>query len=142
MQATPVLFLALLLPIVSAAAQDNSMQRDVLAKEREELDSLKTGDYSRFATLLADDAVFVDARGAASKDVVVNNTKEFRLQDYTIENPRFVTVSKDSVMLTYKITETGISHGHSFRATVYVSAFWAKRNGNWQCLFSQETAAH
>lgn len=139
------LFAALTLVLAlafAALAQDGPLAREVLAKERQELDTLKSGDYDQFASLLADDAMFVDAHGPATKEVVVSNTKEFRLQDYTIENPKFVRVSKDSLMLIYKITESGISHGHSFSATVYASALWAKRNGKWLCLFSQETAAH
>ncbi len=138
-------FAALTLVLASACAvlaQDDSLAREVLAKERQELDCLKSGDYDQFASLLADDAVFVDAHGSAFKETVVNNTREFRLQDYTIENPQFVRVSKDSFMLTYKITESGVSHGHVFSTTVYVSALWAKRDGKWRCLFSQETAAH
>lgn len=126
----------------TAFAQDDPLAREVLAKERQELDTLKSGDYDQFASLLADDAVFVDVHGPATKEVVVSNTKEFRLQDYTIENPKSVRVSKDSLMLTYKITESGVSHGHSFSTIVYVSALWSKRRGKWLCLFSQETAAH
>lgn len=134
--------LALFLAAAFSAAAQDILHREVLAKERDELDSLKAGDYSHFAALLAEDTLFVDASGAASKDVVVSNTKEFRLQDYSIHNPQFVIVSNDSAILTYEITETGVSHGHSFSTGIYVSALWAKRDGKWLCLFSQETAAH
>jgi len=125
----------------AALAQDEALQRQIMAKERQELDCLKTGDYAQFAGLLAEDAVFVDAHGSANKDAVVRNTKDFRLQEYTIEDPAFVRISKDSALMTYKITETGVSHGRAFSATVYVSALWAKRNGKWLCLFSQESAS-
>lgn len=126
----------------AVSAQDDPLQRQILAKERQELERLKTGDYAQFGSLLADDAVFVDAQGAAKKSTVIEHTFGCRLQDYTIQDPKFVRVSGNSGLLSYTITETGTSHGRPFSIKVYVSALWAKRNGKWLCLFSQETAAH
>ena len=118
-----------------------SLQDQIVSKEREELDTLKSGNLEQFAALLAEDAMFVDTHGPAGKAEIVKNTAEFRLADYSMEGVRFVPVSADSGLITYKITESGASHGHQFTATVYVAALWAKRAGKWFCLFSQETAA-
>ena len=118
-----------------------SLEDQIVAKEREELDTLKSGNLEQFAALLAEDAVFVDARGPAAKSEIVKNTAEFRLSDYSMEGVRFVLVSADSGLIAYKITESGVSHGRQFAATVFVSALWARRAGKWVCLFSQETAA-
>jgi hypothetical protein len=117
------------------------MQQQIVSKEREELDSLKTGNMELFASLLADEAVFVDAHGSASKAEVVKNTSDFRLQEYSMEDVRFVPVSETSGLIAYKLTEKGISHGKEFAAQVYVSALWTARGGKWICLFSQETSA-
>jgi len=46
----------------------------------------------------ADDAVFVDAHGPASKAEVVKHTSEFRLDDYTIDDVKFL--QRDPVRLT------------------------------------------
>ena len=138
MWAACALVFAAALPVF---AQGDALEREVLAQERQELDCLKTGDYARFAQLLADDAIFVDTQGSAGKATVVNNTKDFRLEHFTIEDPKFVWLSPTSAMLIYKISETGVSHGKTFSANVNVSALWAKRDGKWVCLFSQETAA-
>ncbi|HET8925189.1 MAG TPA: nuclear transport factor 2 family protein [Candidatus Acidoferrum sp.] len=119
----------------------NSLQQQIISKEREELDSLKTGSMELFFSLLADNAVFVDAHGSAGKDEVVKNTGEFRLTEYTMEDVRFVPVSADSGLIAYKLTEKGTSHGKEFAGQVYVSALWIERQGKWVCLFSQETAA-
>ena len=118
-----------------------SLEDQIVSKEREELDTLKSGNLEQFAALLAEDAVFVDARGPAAKSEIVKNTAEFRLSDYSMEGVRFVLVSADSGLIAYKITESGVSHGRQFAATVFVSALWARRAGKWVCLFSQETAA-
>lgn len=133
--------LAVLLLALGAFAQTLSLQQQVEASERRELDCLKSGDYATFADLLAEDAVFQDAHGSAGKAEVVKNTTEVRLTEYTMENVKFVAVSPNSGLITYKLTERGTSHGKSFAATVHVSALWAERGGRWVCLFSQETPA-
>ena len=131
----------LVLMAAAALAQEDPLERQVLAKERQELDCLKTGNYAEFAGLIADDALFVDSHGPAGKADIVKHTAEFRLDDYTMEDVRFVPLSPNSGLLIYKITETGASHGKQFSATVYVSALWAERAGKWVCVYSQETAA-
>jgi len=118
-----------------------SLQDQIVSKEREGLDALKAGNVDRFAELTAEDAVFVDAHGPASKAQVMKNVAGFRLTDYAIESVNFLPLTSSSGLIAYKITESGDSHGRQFTATVYVSSIWAKRAGQWVCLFSQETAA-
>jgi ketosteroid isomerase-like protein len=122
-------------------ATQSPLERQIVAKEREGLDALKTGALDRFAALTADDAVFVDAAGSASKQQVMKNVAGFRLTDYTIEDLKFVALSSKSGLISYKIAEQGVSHGKEFKAKAYVSSVWAKHSGQWICLFSQETAA-
>jgi ketosteroid isomerase-like protein len=124
-----------------ARAGGDALREEIVAQERAELDSLKTGDMTAFANFLADDAVFVDAQGAAGKAEVVKNTAGFRLREYTMTDVRFVALSADSGLIAYRMTETGTSHGKEFTAKVYVSALWLKRGEKWMCVFSQETAA-
>jgi hypothetical protein len=119
----------------------NSLQENVVAKERQELDSLKTGKLDVFADLIADDALFVDGRGTAGKADVVRHAAEFKLVEYSIEGVKFVPLSSNSGVIAYKLTEKGNSHGKDFAAQVYASAVWTQRKGKWVCLFSQETAA-
>jgi len=112
-----------------------------MAQERAGLDALKTGDLAAFANSTAEDAVFVDSQGSASKALVMQHVIGFHLHDYTISDVKFVQLSSDSGLIVYKIAESGDSHGKEFTAKVYVSSIWAKRDGKWQCLFSQETGA-
>jgi hypothetical protein len=61
--------------------------------------------------------------------------------EYSMEDVRFVSLSSDSGLIGYKLSEKGASHGREFAAQVYVSAVWTKRDGKWISLFSQETPA-
>jgi hypothetical protein len=119
----------------------DALRDEIVAQERSGLDALKIGDVKAFTDSLADDAVFVDSQGPASKDVVVKNVADFRLREYAMSDIRFVALSADSGLLVYRMAENGTSHGKEFAAKVNVSSIWLRRNGRWVCLFSQETAA-
>lgn len=131
----------LLLTATAAFPQQNALHSKILAKERQGLDCLKTGNLAEFAALTADDAVFVDAHGPASKAEVVKHTSEFRLDDYAIDDVKFLQLPSKSGLIAYKIAESGTSHGKQFKANVYVSSIWVDRKGKWLCIFSQENAA-
>src|ERR1700682_5314639 len=106
------------------ARAQGDLQATILAKERQELECLRSGNLAEFGSLLAEDAVFVDARGSAGKAEVVKNTAEVRLQDFAMEDVRFVPLSSKSGVLIYTLTETGTSHGEPFSSKVHVSAIW------------------
>jgi uncharacterized protein (TIGR02246 family) len=125
----------------SSTNSASTLQEQIVAQERAGLEALKTGDLAAFAASTADEAVFVDAHGPATKAEVVEHTAAFRLTDYTMADVRFVPVTADSGLIVYTLTESGTSHGKEFTARVHVSSLWLKRGGKWLCAFSQETAA-
>src|ERR1017187_3027854 len=99
-----------------ASPNAGSLEQQIVAKEREGLDALKTGNLELSGHLTADDAVLVDAHGPASKAQVLKNVAGFSLTDYSLEDVRFVPLSAKSGLITYKLTEKGISHGKEFAA--------------------------
>jgi hypothetical protein len=58
-----------------------------------------------------------------------------------MEDVKFVPISANTGLISYKIVEKGVSHGREFAAQAYVSSIWTKRGNKWVCLFSQETSA-
>jgi ketosteroid isomerase-like protein len=137
---TAVVLAAIGLATIARGA-DVDLQKQIAAMESRGLDDLKSGNYDDFAALTADDAIFMDSRGAASKAEVMNNTRNFRLTSYTMNDLRLVRVSSNAGVLLYQLDEAGTSHGKDFTAKVNVSSLWEKRGGKWLCLFSQETTA-
>jgi hypothetical protein len=124
-----------------AKAARSPIERQIESHERLGLDALVTRNLQLFADLTADDAVFVDAKGPASKAQVLKNVGDFRLTDYSMQDIQFVPISTKSGLITYTITETGISHGKQFTARSYIGSVWTERKGKWVLVFSQETAA-
>jgi hypothetical protein len=128
-----------------AGAQDQenapSLEQRITALERQELDAIKNGNMNVFSDLLADDAVFVNSRGFGDKALVVKNTAEFKLEEYSMEEVKVVRISPNSGLIAYKLTEKVNAHGKTVSVQVYASAVWTERAGKWVCLFSQETPA-
>jgi hypothetical protein len=123
----------------SSAAQ--SIQEQIVAKEREELDALKSGRLDVFAGLIADEAIFLNQHGPSPKAEVVQHVADFKLLEYTMEDIRFVPVAEKTGLIIYKLTQKGSSGGREFTSKANVSALWTERQGKWLCLFSQETPA-
>ena len=128
---------------VSAAQQNpkRELEQRIISLERQELDSIKSGNINAFSDLLADDAVFLNSRGFGDKALVLKNTAAFNLEDYSMDDIKVVPLSDNSGLIAYKLTEKGNAHGNEICGTVYASALWAERSGKWVCLFSQETPA-
>jgi hypothetical protein len=128
-------------PVARAQTSADAVQAQVVAKEREGLEALKSGNLDLFAALTADDAVFVDAQGTATKADVLKSVQGFRLVDFSMQNLKFTLISPAAGLISYTLTETGTSHGKTFTATAYISSLWVQRAGKWVCVFSQETGA-
>lgn len=137
----------LLLPAALAASKprpqtssQDTVRDQIVAQERAGLDALKRGDLAAFNASLADEAVFVDPHGPATKAEVIDHTSAFKLDNFAMADVKFVPLPSDSGLIVYTLTESGTSHGRQFSAKVYVSSLWLKRGGKWLCAFSQETA--
>src|ERR1043165_1129600 len=72
------------------------LREQIVAKERQELDALKSGNAQEFASLIAEEAVFVDPRGTAGKAEVVQHVTDFKLLEYSMTDVRFVPLSAKS----------------------------------------------
>ena len=131
MKLAPLTFALAACLLFSAASADpqpvaEPLQPQIVAKEREGLEALKSGNLTAFAALTADDALLVDAQGVATKAEVMKNVAGFKLVDFSMQDVRFVQISP---------------HDKTFSAVAYISSVWAQRAGKWVCLFSQETGA-
>jgi ketosteroid isomerase-like protein len=121
--------------------EPTSLQHEIVVKEREELNCLKNSDVQCFADLIADNAVFLDPHGAATKQEVVSHITGLKLTDFTMADVRYVPLGARTGLIAYTLTEKGNANGQNFSKKMFVSAVWAERDGKWLCLFSQETPA-
>jgi ketosteroid isomerase-like protein len=114
---------------------------EIVAQERAGLEALKSGDVAKVGAAMTDDAVFVDANGILRKPELLKLLGDVKLKDYTMSDVRFVPVSPDNGAVSYTLTESGTRQGHAFSAKVFVSSVWVRNGRQFQCVFSQKTAA-
>ena len=114
---------------------------EIVAQERAGLEALKSGDVAKVGAALTDDAVFVRANGILRKPELLKLLGDVKLKDYTMSDVRFVPVSPDNGVVSYTLTESGTRQGQAFSAKVFVSSAWVRNGRQFQCVFSQETAA-
>lgn len=122
-------------------ATETTLQQQIVAKEREELDSLKGGNLEAFGNLFADDAVFIDPHGFAGKAEVLKHTAAFRIVDYSMDDVKVISLGPKSGLIAYQLNEKATSHGKEFSTRAYASAIWTEHGGRWICTFTQETPA-
>jgi hypothetical protein len=123
------------------ADSSTSLQQQITAKEHEELEALKTGNFAAFGDLFADDTVFLDPHGFAKKAEVLHHSADFKVMDYSMDDVKVVPLSQNSGLIAYKLTQKVSGHGKEFSIQAFASAIWAERNGKWVCIFTQETPA-
>jgi hypothetical protein len=75
-----------MIAIAFTSAYAADLKAQIVAKEREELTALNSADHKKFASLIADDAVFLDPHGPGTKAEVVEHVADFKLLDFTMDN--------------------------------------------------------
>jgi hypothetical protein len=122
-------------------SQIDALRDLVTAHESAGMKALIAGDTASFNASIADDAIFVDSHGPATKAEVVSHTGDFHLRDFSMADVRVVSLAPEAALIVYTLTESGTSHAHDFSAHVHISSVWRKQGPKWLCAFSQETAA-
>jgi hypothetical protein len=113
----------------------------LIAKEKEAWETFKTKKADAFGNLLGKDFIAVDQDGTVGKSEEVKSVAEFDLKDYALADIKVVMATKDTAVLTYKVTQHGTYKGRAIPANASASSVWVKRGGKWVAVFHQETPA-
>lgn len=120
----------------------SQLQADIVAKERQELEALKNRNVQEFSDLLADEAIFMDSHGSATKTEVVTSLNGMKLFEYSMADIKFVSVSPQSGVIAYKLTQKGREQGKDFADTVYASALWVSPAQNGSAYLHRRAPRH
>src|SRR4029453_18254698 len=133
--------LAILLPAMGAAAQQNKLQDALLAQEEKLIRAINAKDKATITKLLADEAVSITAgRGRQTTDQIVASLEKISFTDNKITEPKTISVTPDVAILTYKFSWTGAATGQTPKTTTaYGTSVWRKQAGQWRSVFYQET---
>jgi ketosteroid isomerase-like protein len=136
-----VLVLLALLLILSCQTRSNDAQEELLKVERGFAAAVLSNDVDAIGKFLSDDWAIVDADGgvidkAHFLSVIKSGTlvhEEMELDDLTVR------AHGDSALVTTIASTRGKFAGHEFTTQERATDFFVKRNGRWQCVFSQLT---
>jgi len=117
----------------------------LVALEREKWKRWNKDHFTWVENVLADEHLSVDATGggvverrAALKYLRLSKTvvAESRLSEFRILRP-----TSDTAVVTYKAIAKALVRGREHPSTAYCTSVWVNRDGRWQTVFYQSTAA-
>jgi hypothetical protein len=115
-------------------------EADAIAKEKAIWDAIKNKDYDTFGNLLAAEQLEVMSEGISDKAQSLTGVKEFEPSELTFNDWKFMSIDRDSFILTYSVTMKGKYKGREFPAeTARASSAWVNRAGKWEAIYHQET---
>jgi ketosteroid isomerase-like protein len=129
---------------LSCHTRSNDLQEELLKVERDFATAVLSNDVDAIGKFLADDWAIVDADGgvidkAHFLSVIKSGTlvhEEMELDDLTVR------AHGDSGVVTTITSTKGKFAGQEFTTQERATDFLVKRDGRWQCVFSQLTKFH
>jgi ketosteroid isomerase-like protein len=126
---------------VSCHTRSNDVREELLKVERDFAAAVLSNDVDAIGKFLTDDWAIVDADGGVIEkarflSVIKSGTlvhEEMELDDLTVR------AYGDSALVTTVTSTKGKFAGQEFATQERATDFFVKRNGRWQCAFSQLT---
>jgi hypothetical protein len=92
-----------------------------------------------FKALVAEDAVAMDGAGPMSVSEFIKMFGQFKLDSFTIDQPKVMFLNDTAAVITYRFTAKGTFMGQPVPSPVLASTVYALRGGKWMAVFHQET---
>ena len=129
---------------LSCHTRSNDVQEELLKVERDFATAVLSNDVDAIGKFLTDDWAIVDADGGVIDkthflSVIKSGTlvhEEMELDDLTVR------AHGDSGVVTTITSTKGKFAGQEFTTQERATDFFVKRDGRWQCVFSQLTKFH
>ena len=112
---------------------------DIMEKERQAWEAIKTKNWDAFGALLTDDSILIDAERVYDKQSLMAAIKEFDLQDYQLADMKVLTIDGDAAVVYYTSTVKVSFQGKVAEGLkAYNSSGWVKRGDKWLSNYHQE----
>ncbi|HEY6122593.1 MAG TPA: nuclear transport factor 2 family protein [Pyrinomonadaceae bacterium] len=121
-------------------ANDSKIETQIIALEKAGWEAWKNKDGSWTRDNVTEEFLLVNSEGVANKMQVVKSTAtDCEVKGYSLDNFKFVTLDKDSVLMTYTAKQDGVCSGKPIPANVRASVVYVRRGGKWLEAFYMET---
>ena len=121
-------------------SKDSKVEAQIIALEKAGWEAWKNKDSSWTRDNVTEEFLLVNSDGVSNKTQVVKYTAtDCEVKSYSLDNFKFVTLDKDSVLMTYTAMQDGVCSGKTIPANVRASVVYVKRGGKWLEALYMET---
>jgi len=121
-------------------SKDSKVEAQIIALEKAGWEAWKNKDSSWTRDNVTEEFLLVNSDGVSNKTQVVKSTAtDCEVKSYSLDNFKFVTLDKDSVLMTYTAMQDGVCSGKTIPANVRASVVYVKRSGKWLEALYMET---
>ncbi len=121
-------------------SKGSKVEAQIIANERAGWEAWKNKDTAWFQTNLTEDLVQVNSDGVYSKAQIVKNTAtECDVKSFSLDNFKFVMLSKDVALLNYTAMQDAVCNGKKIAPQVRATVNYVKRGGKWLEAMYMET---
>ena len=121
-------------------SKDSKVEAQIIALEKAGWEAWKNKDSSWTRDNVTEEFLLVNSDGVSNKTQVVKSTAtDCEVKSYSLDNFKFVTLDKDSVLMTYTAMQEGVCSGKTIPANVRASVVYVKRGGKWLEALYMET---
>ncbi|CAN5812729.1 hypothetical protein BH20ACI4_BH20ACI4_20310 [soil metagenome] len=127
---------------VAADQESGSVETQIIGLEKAGWAAWKNKDTSWFQKNTTDDYLLVNNFGVENKSQLLESTANgCEVKSYSLDNFKFVMMTKDSALLTYTAMQDAVCEGNTLPKNVNSSAVYVRRGGKWLGSLYMETAA-
>lgn len=121
-------------------ANNAKLQAQIIALETAGWEAWKNKDSAWTRDNVTEEFLLVNSESVSDKAQVIKATAtDCAVKSYSLGNFKFVTLDKDSVLMTYTAKQDGVCSGKTIPANVRASVVYVKRGGKWLEALYMET---
>jgi len=135
-----IVAIALALQSTACTAKNDITQDELVRRAQELFDGVTAGDQAPWKKYVADDAMYVDEKGANMNKAELLGTVSPLPKGYSggikVVNPKS-HIEGDIAILSYDMDETETIFGQNLTARYHATDTWMRRNGQYQIIAGQ-----
>ena len=121
-------------------SKSDKVKTQIINIERAGWEAWKNKDASWTKNNVTEEFLLVNSYGISNKSETMKSTAtDCDVKSYSLDNFKFVTLDKDSTLMTYTAMQDGRCSGETIPAKVRASVVYVKRGGKWLEAFYMET---
>ncbi|PYS72707.1 MAG: hypothetical protein DMF69_06965 [Acidobacteria bacterium] len=121
-------------------SHESKLETQIIALEKAGWEAWKNKDSSWTRDNTTEKFLLVNSESVSTKTQVVKSTAtDCEVKGYSLDNFKFVTIDKDSVLLTYTAKQDGVCNGKTIPANVRASVVYVKQGARWLEALYMET---